>query len=472
MNKKVKEFLDLVCSEIRCKAVHQEIKQELELHIEDLTIEYQNQGLSTEEAVSKALSDMGDANQIGKKLHREHKPQMGWGVLLLTAFVSVFGIILMCIPQFPGREGGSLERTLHFMALGSAVLFATYFFDYTKWKKNVHFFYIVGAVLIVLCLLFGIQYAGAKRYLSIFSFRLYVPGVSAICFLISFCGFLERFRSQGVWGMIQLIGLAFGSVFLLCLMPCLSFAFFLVVTYGIVFMKAVYQNHFSKNGKKSFALLMGIGGFFGILTAVTTLLIHPYRAEKLLLFFHKGATDPQGSGWMYMITDKILHACRWFGKAHPIPEGELGWIMPSLTEDFALLNLIGNFGWVFGIFLILLILSLIVWMLSLVRRVKNPYGKMLSLSCCLMLGIQFLCNILMNLGLFPMLEVVLPFVSSGGSFYLIHSFLVGVVLSVWRRNKILPEHNEPSDESLPQRKRITFENKKLIIDFGMDGSKP
>ena len=80
--------------------------------------------------------------------------------------------------------------------------------------------------------------------------------------------------------------------------------------------------------------------------------------------------------------------------------------------------------------------------------------------------IQFLCSILMNLGCFPIIRVSLPFISYGGSSYLVNVFLIGVVLSVWRRNKILSSDAQEQSKTSEQRKRITFENQKLVIDFG------
>ena len=148
MNNMVNEFLTTVCGEIRYQKIHGAIREELKLHIEDLTEEYRCRGYSEEEAISKAVLSMGDAHELGKSLNKQHKPQMGWGVLLLTVAASVFGILLMCIPQYPGRQGGTIEQMLFYMALSIPLLFATYFFDYTKLKRYPWLFYVIGIFLV------------------------------------------------------------------------------------------------------------------------------------------------------------------------------------------------------------------------------------------------------------------------------------------------------------------------------------
>ncbi len=468
MNKKVEEFLSQVCSAVKCKRVHPEICRELQLHIEELTEDYICQGYSEEAATEHAVAAMGNPEEIGKNLHKQHKPQMGWGILVLTILVSVFGILLMCIPQHPDRYAGSMEKQLIFMGLGGAVLIGTYFFDYTKLKKHPILFYAAGMLLIGLCLTFGNGVAGVRRHLAIGSFSLYVPGIAFVFYIISFCAFTEKLRNQSWWGMLVLMGLGFFSTVSLLILPSFSDAVFLTAAYAGIFLRAVFVNHFSKKGKRHFYGLTGFALVMGIMTISALVLCEPYRMQRLFAFLDKGASDPMGSGWIYMICHKILQASQWIGKAAPIPEGDIGWIMPNNIGDFALLNLIGNYGWVAGVAVILIVCLLIIRMFTISSRVKTSFGRNLSLGCCILLGMQFVCNILMNLGYCPIMSVTLPFISFGGSLYIINSFFVGMILSVWRRNRILPADSERILAIAPSRKRITFEDHKLVIDFGPD----
>ena len=466
MNNRIECYIAQVLQSVKCKKVHRQISDELQSHICDLSDEYQEQGFSLEEAQHRAIASMGDASTVGELLNQQHKPQMGWGILLLTMAASLFGILVMCIPQYPGRQGGSLGKTLFFIAVGIPLLLGTYFFDYSKLKKYPIYFYIGGMLLTALCGLFGDSVTGIRSYLSIGRINLYVPGCLVVLYMLAFCGFIDRFQNQGIWGICKLLILGGISLLGFIVFPCISYAAFLGIAYALVLLKAAHSNQFSSNGKQSFYCLLIFFAAFSIFSILFVFAVSPYRVQRLLLFFEHGASDALNSGWIYMISHKILQASHWLGQSTPLPEGNVGWIMPDLTEDFALLNIISNYGWAYGVIVMIVASALILRMFTMSFRVQYSFGRNLSLGCCVLLSIQFICNILMNVGWFPIIRVTLPFISSGGSLYLVNIFLVGIILSVWRQNKILNWDDNSSRKT--DRKRITFENKKLVIDFGTE----
>ena len=468
MSKMVDEFLQTVCEEIRCKTVHSRIREELKNHISDLKEEYIEQGLSEEIALKKAISAMGNPKEIGQDLHKQHKPQMGWGLILLLLGVSVFGVLMLLSPN---PYGGQLERQVVFMVLGMGAMFLICYSDYTKWQKHPFLLYGIGMSLIYLCTQFGWQISGAKRYLAVGGITFYIPGVASVFFMISFCGLLKRYQNQGWKGIWKLMMFGSLSVCGILMLPSFTYAFILAVAYGVVLLRAVYQKHFSQDGVRQFRVIMFFSLFVLTAFVVLALCSEPLRLRRLLVFFDHGASDPHNNGWMYVMAHKILMASQWIGKATPIPEGDINFIMPDITSGFALLNLIASYGILVGIVVIVLAIALIVKMYKTSNQIQNSFGRNLSLGCCVLLSIQFIMNILMNLGYFPIGEICMPFVSSVGSHYLIDACYLGVILSAWRFNKIFPA--EPKREEVavckvPRRKVISLEGSKLIIDLGID----
>ena len=59
MHKRITEFLDEVCSYIKCKEVHRDIREELGEHINDLKEENIQNGYDEEKALERAISVMG-----------------------------------------------------------------------------------------------------------------------------------------------------------------------------------------------------------------------------------------------------------------------------------------------------------------------------------------------------------------------------------------------------------------------------
>ncbi|MEW6624523.1 MAG: FtsW/RodA/SpoVE family cell cycle protein [Bacillota bacterium] len=67
---------------------------------------------------------------------------------------------------------------------------------------------------------------------------------------------------------------------------------------------------------------------------------------------------------------------------------------------------------------------------------KNSYARLLISGFVVIFAIQFLWNMAMNLGLAPISEVGLPFISYGGSQLTINAFAKGIILSIYRRKNL------------------------------------
>ena len=103
---KISAFLDQICLHISCKAVHSEVRQELSEHIDELKDTYLSEGLNEDEALGKAIAAMGDADVIGTRLDKQHRPQIEWSLLLLTVLIALFGGAAM---SFIGQDSGQIQ---------------------------------------------------------------------------------------------------------------------------------------------------------------------------------------------------------------------------------------------------------------------------------------------------------------------------------------------------------------------------
>lgn len=468
MSKILDSFLCDVCSHIQYKGIHSEVKEELSQHIEELKESYIGEGLSEDEAMKKAVFDMGSASEIGQKLNKQHKPQTEWSLILLTALVSVFGILVMYVSRGFENQPVSFGRHILYVVLGAAVLAGMYFVDYTKLKKHPGLLFSAAVFLLVFCVFFGTEYNGARRWIRIGSVGITVNAIAGILLVTAFCGFVEKYRGEGFIGIVKLMLWGLGSVVLFMVQPSLSMVFILFVAYAVVLLRAISLNHFEGNKKVQMISLLSLGGISALSAFLYLLFESPGRMERMLLFWNNGASDLAGGGWIYAMADKLLKASNLIGKATPLSEGSIDWVLPSITTDFALVNVINSFGWVAGIALMLIIAVFIARMFMASNRVKNSFGFYLSLISCVMLTVQFVTSVLMNLGCCPYMDVSLPFISYGGTNYIANMIYVGLILSVWRKNNLLPK---PQRNIRSKEKRVTFVDHKLIIDFGANKPK-
>ncbi len=95
---------------------------------------------------------------------------------------------------------------------------------------------------------------------------------------------------------------------------------------------------------------------------------------------------------------------------------------PESSTDFALSLLISNFGLI-GLTSFFIIYSLFFYFLS-----KLKSDKYLLYPVLIILLIQYSINVLMNLSLFPIMGITLPFLSYGGSSIISYMFLIGLII--------------------------------------------
>lgn len=88
-----KEFIERVLAQVRFRWDHTKIRDEFNDHFADRMDEYLAEGMTSEEAESRIAEAMGDPEEIGRALNQEHKPWLGW-LLLITNPLAVILCIL------------------------------------------------------------------------------------------------------------------------------------------------------------------------------------------------------------------------------------------------------------------------------------------------------------------------------------------------------------------------------------------
>ena len=128
----IKDFLNDVCKEIKYNPVKKPISEELEQHIQDIKDDYIKDGIQEREAEEKAIKQMGNAQDIGKRLNKVHKPKLDWKLLILILVLVAYGIFIAICKQ--NSTNTILKDTLIYMATGLMIGIAIYFIDYRKIK--------------------------------------------------------------------------------------------------------------------------------------------------------------------------------------------------------------------------------------------------------------------------------------------------------------------------------------------------
>jgi len=450
MRDRIKEFLDEVCFHIRAKAAHKEIRAELVGHIEEM----ESSGMMLDEAV---LS-MGDCAEIGQKLDKQHRPQTEWSLIGLVAFIAAIGVAMMFGVNVPSYV--NVGRYFVWAVIGFGIAAGIMFFDYTKLKKFALPLYLLAVIFLIIGF-FGNTFAAGVMRVRIGTITM-PPALSIIPFILAFVGFMDKFRGEGLWGIVKLLFFGAISVFMLILVPNTAFALTLLTCYAVLLFTAVARGHFEGSKKAQIFLLSGVALALVMLVAIIILTAELWTQRRLLGFIIP-SSDPYGMGWIYYHLSNVLSQAQLWGVGADVVSHTSYYAMPSAVSEFALANVIITFGWSVGIALVAAIAVLIARMFMVTRKVRNDFGFYITLSAYAVLAMQFVMNVLMNFGLFPMVGIGLPFVSFTGSMYVMNMVLVGLILSVWRKNNILRATGKQAENS--KTPLFEYADGKLIVNL-------
>ncbi|KOR76688.1 FtsW/RodA/SpoVE family cell cycle protein [Paenibacillus solani] len=421
--KVVQDFLSLVCKQVRARAMHPEIREELLGHIEERTELLMLEGNAEEPAVQEAVKQMGAPEEIGKSLHLAHRPQLDWKLLVLLVLLSMIGLFGALSVDYAGTErlSGLFIKKLVYFGIGLIFLIGLYFLDYRKLKKysGVLFF-------ITLCLMARTEFAGtitngANLYLDFGPIMIPMLGTVSV-FLLLLAGAGMKPASQwGQWeGVLQILYRGVLPVFLYGWSDSMVYLF--VYVFGFLVLTWT-----SKKNVKQFAALTVLP-FLGLAYILFT-------KRFYLMWRLEGLTDREGDGGYFMrvIADAISSA-GWFGQGFAAPNPGI----PYVYSDSIYPYLIYCFGWLFGIAVGMVVLLFLVRMWNISNVLHDSYGKNIVTGVIVVLGLRLLLPILMGLGVVPIVSLDLPFISYGGFNHMMDFAIVGLLLSIYRRKNMIP----------------------------------
>lgn len=140
------EYLDQVTGQMRCKKARDMVARELENHIEDQAETYEKSGLSKEEAVTRAVEQMGDPIEVGTFMDRIHRPRMNYRMLGFIAVLTVLGMLVQIMMLQSQADAGMGELFSKYRTdileicinsvLGFGVMLLITFVDYSFLGKH------------------------------------------------------------------------------------------------------------------------------------------------------------------------------------------------------------------------------------------------------------------------------------------------------------------------------------------------
>ena len=350
-----------------------------------------------------------------------------WPLMVIVLILSAWGFVALYSAgySFPWRIDGQIRNLA---AAGAAMmLFATM---PLKWTRNLAVpAYIVGLVLLVATLLFGVNTKGATRWLDIGVIRIQPSEIMKLAtpLLIAWYFQIRLTAQEGVlkwWDYLVAFVMLALPVALILKQPDLGTSILVLASgFAVIFFAGLSWKF----------LLLLISGVLVALPIVWNSL-YDYQRQRVLTLLDPSA-DPLGKGFHILQALIAIGSGGFSGKGWM--EGTQAHLdfIPERTSDFLFAVFSEEFGFVGNLVLLALYTALIGRSFYIAAFAETRFSRLLAGAIgCIFFTYTFV-NMGMVSGILPVVGVPLPFMSYGGTALLILGVCTGILLSVSAESK-------------------------------------
>jgi len=387
--------------------------------------------------------------------------------LYWPAIVPTLALLLLSLGVLAGVEvriGLHWVDNWHFqqligIAVGLAAGAAVVLVPYKTVVSRAYVLYAANLVLLVLVLLAGSERNNARRWIALPGFDFQPSELMKLTLVITLARFI-RFRSsyktfKGLWAPFLLTLVPMGMILV---QPDLGTA--------ILFIPILFTMLFAAGARPRHLLLVVLLGAAGIFPLYQWGL-KAYQKERIdgflvqLGVMHPGGETPaKGSREAERKEEEIkrkkaeaerlkamakdenfqleqskiaVGAGGFLGADEEGPGGQVLYRVPERQTDFVFTALANRWGFLGCLLFLLLFGWLLVAILAVAARHRDPAGRLLCLGVFAMLAGQAFINVAMTVGLMPVTGLTLPFISYGRSSLVVCILAVALVCSVAAR---------------------------------------
>jgi rod shape determining protein RodA len=352
--------------------------------------------------------------------------QLPWRPVLLASAITFFALLVLYSAAGGRLMPWALPHAVRFMVfLTMAIAISRMRPDRLKMIA----FPAYGLILLLLILveMLGFVGGGAQRWIDLGVIRLQPSElmkpviVLAVAYFYSLLPVGEIRRWSAIWPAAALIGVPFA---LILVQPDLGTAT-MVMAGGMTIMFLAGL---------PLRLFLGGAAILGVAGPVAFSFLHEYQQKRVLIFLDPEA-DPLGSGYHISQSKIAIGSGGVFGKGFLngtqshldyLPEGHTDFIFATMAEEWGLMG---------GLFLIACFGLLLRWGIGVALDAKDRFQRLVAAGMTTTIFFYVAINLMMVMGLAPVVGIPLPLFSYGGSAMLTIMLCLGILMSIERHSK-------------------------------------
>jgi rod shape determining protein RodA len=349
-----------------------------------------------------------------------------WRMLLLVMFITGFGLLVLYSAAGAHLMPWALPQGVRFTVfLAMAIAISRVRPDTIKGLA----FPAYGAVMLLLILVEALGFVGkgAQRWLSLGFINLQPSELMKPVIILAVARFYdllpvaETRRWNGIWPAAAMIGIPWA---LILVQPDLGTAT-MVLAGGITVMFLAGL---------PLRIFLGGAGLLAVVGPVAFSFLHDYQRKRVLIFMDP-ESDPLGAGYHISQSKIAIGSGGVFGKGFLngtqshldyLPEGHTDFIFATMAEEWGLIG---------GILLITAYAFVIRWGVGVALEAKDRFGRLAAAGLTSTIFFYVAINLMMVMGLAPVVGIPLPLFSYGGSAMLTVMICLGILMSIERKNR-------------------------------------
>ena len=352
--------------------------------------------------------------------------KLPWRLIILVAGLAGIGLMT----QY-SAAGGSIRPWA--LKQGVTVLFFLTLAVGMSWIKESTIkavsFPVYGAVLIMLILveMLGFVTKGAQRWLDIGFIRLQPSEFMKPAIVLVLARFFELLPAGHIrkWRAIWPSGLLIGvPAALILVQPDLGTCVMVVLGgLTVMFVAGVPMRLF-------------VGGVAALAVAapIAFTMMHDYQRKRVFIFLDP-ESDPLGAGYHISQSKIAIGSGGIFGKGFLNGSQSHLDYLPEGHTDFAFATMVEEWGLLGGLLLILAFAAVIRWGMMVSVNSRSRFAQLAAAGLSATVFFYVSINLMMVMGMAPVVGIPLPLVSFGGSAVMTVMICLGILMSLERQSR-------------------------------------
>jgi rod shape determining protein RodA len=350
--------------------------------------------------------------------------ELPWRALWVVCALGAIGVLALYSVGGGDFSKWALAHAVRFTVFLGLALFLSFYRPQT-FHDYAFAAYGAGIVLLIMTLGLGVVRGGARSWLDLGFIRIQPSELMKPILVLCLARFYSHVppreirKFSAIWPVALILA---PPILLILLQPDLGTTMLIVLaTISMMFLAGL-------------PLRLFIGGGLAVAAAIPAVywfLMLPHQRERVLIFLDP-EQDPLGAGY-HLSQSKIAMGSggitgRGFlngtqASGDFLPEPHTDFIFPAIAEEWGLIG---------GLVIILLLFLLLQWGMRVALDAKERFDRMAAAGLTLTIFFYVAINLLMIMGLAPVVGIPLPLISYGGSAMLTCMICLGMLMSIDR----------------------------------------